>query len=152
MKKIFLLGLILVTISPVMASEYIIKEANQSLAGYYKQKIEFEKWKDYQIQNAMSDRDSAKSYDNGIKEYQKALRRQQAMAAFGSALNSAALGLATQSQQMQALQNKQNKQISSYTKQSSYVPNNYSSTNYYNSIPKSSNGYPILDPYAARFK
>lgn len=152
MRKIFLLILIIMTITPAIASEYIVKEADQSLAGYYKQKTEFEKWKDNQLQNAISDRDSAKAYEEGIKEYQKALKRQQAMAAFGAALNNAALGVATQAQQMQALQYQQSKQISNYTKQVNYVPKNYSSTNYYNNIPKSNNGYPILDPYAARFK
>ncbi len=149
-KNIFLLLIFVCFLCPniSIAADYSIEEADQALAGYYKQKIEYEKWKDREIQKSQSDYDSAMAYQKGIMDYEKMLRTRAAMAQISSSLNNALLGVSSQMQQIQALQAQQ---TSSYT-QSGYQLKNYSSTNYHHSLPKSNNGYPILDPYAQRFQ
>ncbi|MDD3149499.1 MAG: hypothetical protein PHV68_01595 [Candidatus Gastranaerophilales bacterium] len=151
MKKnvfILLILLCLLCTSFSVAATFSIEEADQSLAGYYKQQIEYEKWKDQEIQKSQSDYDSAMAYQKGIRDYEKMLRQRAAMAQISSSLNNAMLGISSQMQQIQAVQAQQ---ASSYS-QNGYQSKNYSSTNYYNTQSKSSNGYPVLDPYVQRFQ
>lgn len=162
----------------VQQGNYYIKEADQSLAGYYKQQINYQKWKDIEIQKSKSDLDSGLAFQEGIKNYEKALKRQQAWVAFFSALAGAANQAAGQYQQMQAAQAQQNAQLreqqrafnqqiqnyqSQMNKQSAGMRsyNSYmrqtimgtlpQSTSSYKPTTSNSNGYPILDPYTKRY-